>query len=77
LHTNYKLSAEGENVLLLTPEQEIINLVEYPATTIERSYARIPDGTGDFTWASPTFNESNDYFFDFKYLLVLSLVQGK
>jgi hypothetical protein len=60
LHTNYKLSAEGENVLLLTPEQEIINLVEYPATTIERSYARIPNGTGDFTWASPTFNESND-----------------
>jgi hypothetical protein len=60
LHTNYKLSAEGENIVLVTPDQEIIDMVEYPATTIEQSYARIPNGTGNFTWTTPTFNKSNE-----------------
>lgn len=60
LHTNYKLSADGENIVLLSPEQEVLNLVEYPATLIEQSYARKPNGTGDFGWATPTFNKTND-----------------
>jgi hypothetical protein len=59
LHTNYNLSAAGENVVLLSPDKEIIDLVEYPATTIEQSYARVPDGTGDFIWTTPTFNGAN------------------
>ncbi len=60
LHTNYKLSAEGEKVVLLTPSQELINLVEYPPTIVEQSWARVPNGTGEFKWAVPTFNKSND-----------------
>ncbi len=60
LHTNYKLSAVGENVVLLSPDQVIIDLVEYPATTLEQSYAHKPNGTGSFQWATPTFNKSND-----------------
>ncbi len=60
LHTNYKLSADGENVVLLTPTQEVINLVEYPITLVEQSWARKPNGTGDFEWAAPTFNGAND-----------------
>jgi hypothetical protein len=60
LHTNYKLSADGENVVLLSPELEVIDLVEYPATVLEQSYARIPNGTGKFKWSMPTFNRSND-----------------
>lgn len=60
LHTNYKLSADGENIVLLSPEQEILNLVEYPATLTEQSYARKPNGTGDFQWTLPTFNKTND-----------------
>jgi hypothetical protein len=60
LHTNYKLSADGENIVLLTPTQEVVNLVEYPATVLEQSYARKPNGTGDFQWAAPTFNKSNN-----------------
>lgn len=59
LHANYKLSADGENIVLVTPDQEIIDMVEYPATTTEQSYARIPNGTGDFTWTTPTFRKSN------------------
>jgi len=60
LHTNFKLSANGENVVLLTPAMEVINLVEYPATVLEQSYARKPNGTGDFKWSVPTFSKSND-----------------
>lgn len=60
LHTNYKLSADGENVVLLSPDQQVINLVEYPVTLIEQSWARKPNGTGDFEWSVPTFNKSND-----------------
>lgn len=60
LHTNYKLSADGENIVLLSPTQEVINMVDYPATVLEQSYARKPNGTGDFQWSVPTFNKSND-----------------
>ncbi len=60
LHTNYKLSANGENVVLLTPAQQVINLVEYPITLVEQSWARVPNGTGDFKWGVPTFNKAND-----------------
>lgn len=60
LHTNYKLSADGENVVLLSPDLNVINLVEYPITLIEQSWARKPNGTGDFKWSTPTFNKSND-----------------
>jgi hypothetical protein len=60
LHTNYKLSADGENVVLLDPNLEVINLVKYPITLIEQSWARKPNGTGDFEWSVPTFNKAND-----------------
>jgi hypothetical protein len=60
LHTNYKLSSDGETVVFLTPELEVINMVEYPATVLEKSWARIPNGTGKFEWSVPTFNKSND-----------------
>lgn len=60
LHTNFKLSADGENVVLLTPEQDLINLLEYPATFKEQSWARKPNATGEFEWSVPTFNSAND-----------------
>jgi len=59
LHTSFKLSAEGEKVVLSSPDLQIIDMAEYPATTTEQSYARIPNGTGTFTWTSPTFNKPN------------------
>ena len=60
LHTNYKLSSDGEKVLLLTPELNIMDETEYPSTVIQQSWARIPNGTGKFEWATPTFNAPND-----------------
>lgn len=60
LHTNYKLSSEGEKVLLFTPDVNLIDEVEFTATNLQQSWARIPDGTGDFQWSTPTFNAAND-----------------
>lgn len=60
LHTNYKLSADGENVVLLSPDLNVINLVEYPITLLEQSWARKPNGTGDFVWSVPTFAKNNN-----------------
>jgi hypothetical protein len=60
LHTPYKLSALGETVLLLTPEMEVIEDVKYPATDLQQSWARIPNGTGKFSWVTPTFGEENE-----------------
>jgi hypothetical protein len=60
LHTNFKLSSSGEKIYFITPDFLIIDKVEYPAQTIQLSYSRIPDGTGSFSWQSPTFNSSNN-----------------
>jgi len=59
LHTNYKLSALGETILLLTPEMNVIEEVKYPATDLQQSWARMPNGTGDFIWSAPTFGVEN------------------
>jgi len=60
LHTNFKLSSLGEKIILLTPELETIDKVEFNAQTNELAYARVPNGTGDFTWQTATFNYKND-----------------
>ncbi|WP_167614087.1 lamin tail domain-containing protein [Maribellus sediminis] len=60
LHTNYRLSADGENVVFLDPELNVIDLAEYPVTVVEQSWARKPNGSGDFAWSAPTFNRSNE-----------------
>jgi hypothetical protein len=60
LHTNFALSKDGEKVYFVTPDFLIIDEVEYPATTKQLSYSRVPDGKGSFIWKSPTINSSND-----------------
>lgn len=59
LHTNFKLSSGGETVVFLTPAQEVIDEVKFPADSLELSYARIPNGTGSFVKSTPTFNAEN------------------
>jgi hypothetical protein len=60
MHTNYKLSSDGENVVLLSESQEVIDLVEFPATVLEKSWARKPNGTGKFEWSVPSFAKNNN-----------------
>lgn len=66
LHTNYKLSSTGENVLLLTPELQVVDKISYDEQPIvvgeplvEKSFARIPNGLGVFSWQIPTYNSEN------------------
>jgi hypothetical protein len=60
LHTNFKLSSSGEEVVLSKPDAAIIDKVAFPAHTLETSYSKSPNGSGDFKWQRPTFNKSND-----------------
>lgn len=59
LHTNFKLSSTGENIVLSKPDKTITDKVAYPAQSLELSYSRRPDGTGDFRWQNATFNSRN------------------
>jgi hypothetical protein len=59
LHADFKLSADGEEVILSFPDDTQTDRIEYPANALEQSYARVPDGTGDFYWKSPTFGMTN------------------
>ncbi len=60
LHANFKLSSSGENVYLVTPAGEIADQVQFEESTEDQSYARMPNGTGAFSWTSEsTHNASN------------------
>ncbi len=60
LHANFKLSSQGEEVLLSTPDGNLADKVIFPGQTLELSFSRNPDGTGSFRWQAPTFNSSNN-----------------
>jgi hypothetical protein len=60
LHANFKLSSQGEEVLLSKPDGTLIDKVIYPGQTLELSFSRNPDGTGSFKWQTPTYNTSNN-----------------
>ncbi len=58
LHTNFKLSATGESVIL-SDGFTIYDQVDFGQQTTDISYARCPDG-GTFTFTAPTFNALNN-----------------
>jgi hypothetical protein len=59
LHTNFRLSADGEEVVLSNPEMVIVDYVKFGAQSAELSFSRVPNGTGEFSWQQPTFNGPN------------------
>jgi len=60
MHASFKLSADGEELILSDPELNIADRVSFAEQTEDISYARYPNGTGDFRLQAPTFNKSND-----------------
>jgi len=60
LHLNFKLSGDGEHVLLLNANLEIVDDVTFGLQTTDLGYARVPNGTGAFTIQAPTFSASNN-----------------
>lgn len=60
LHANFKLAKDGEAVYLVNENEEIEDQVIYGTQITDQSYARDPNGTGDFIIKGSTFNMNND-----------------
>ncbi|MEM7369391.1 MAG: CotH kinase family protein [Bacteroidota bacterium] len=60
IHANFKLSSGGEAVLLVNSEEEIIDQIGFGEQQADISFARIPNGIGNFQSRTPTFHANND-----------------
>jgi hypothetical protein len=60
LHANFKLDKDGESLYLLNDASEIVDMVIYNAHITDRSYSRIPNGTGKFIWKEATHGTNNE-----------------
>lgn len=59
-HADFKLSGDGEELWLTDPDEEEVLSMDLPALDDDTSWARIPDGTGDFEISTtPTPGEAN------------------
>ncbi len=60
LHTNFKLSAEGESVILTDNNSVTVDEITFPAIPPDISYGRKPDGSASwFLFNTPTPDVSN------------------
>jgi hypothetical protein len=59
-HCNFKLSASGETVYLLNPDQQIIDQTNFGQQEADLAWARVPNGSGPFQLQAPTFNDNNE-----------------
>ncbi|MBM72143.1 MAG: hypothetical protein CL847_05120 [Crocinitomicaceae bacterium] len=60
LHSNFKLSGSGESLYLTSPEEWVVDMLDFPASEDDLGYARVPNGTGDFVFQAPTFSSNNE-----------------
>ena len=59
LHTNYKLSNGGEQVLLFNPDSLLVDETSFGDMYPDVSWERMPNGTGPFVYLWPTFGAYN------------------
>ncbi|MDA8963584.1 T9SS type A sorting domain-containing protein, partial [bacterium] len=59
LHTNFRLSAEGEELFLSTSNNFIIDALFYGELPSDSGYARVPNGSGTFVVQNHTHNANN------------------
>lgn len=61
LHASFKLGASGESVALYDPQGGMLDEVTFGSQAIDTSYARFPDGSGDWqVCTAPTPGRPND-----------------
>ena len=60
LHTNFKLSKPGEQIILLDSSLMVIDSLTFGPQETNVSYARIPNGTGNFIPRAPSHGFNND-----------------
>ncbi len=61
LHTNFKLSAAGEHILLSDRQGVRTDAVTFGPQTTDLTMARVPNGAGGFIQGSATFDGHNGY----------------
>ena len=59
-HADFKLSSGGEQLILTAPDGTVADSLSFGEQETNVSFARIPNGTGDFTFRAPTFGFNND-----------------
>jgi hypothetical protein len=60
LHADFKLSASGETIYLVTPQKTFADQVTFADAEADFSYARSPNGTGGWNWTDgPSFDATN------------------
>lgn len=70
LHTNFKLSADGEVLLLINSDAKgntILDSVSFGRQKKDISYGRYPNGFGNFYFMNPTPGAYNDNFLSIDY----------
>lgn len=60
LHTGYKLSADGEELFLSTPNLYVVDAIFYGALSTDMAFARMPNGSGSFVTQAHTHNDNNE-----------------
>ncbi len=59
-HADFKLSSGGETVILSYADGTVLQEITFEDQTVDMSYARSPNGTGEFEIKEPTFEANND-----------------
>ena len=59
VHANFKIEKSEGDLMLIYEDLTIIDEVSYTEQELNKGYARIPNGTGDFTIQDYTFNTNN------------------
>lgn len=61
LHANFKLSGDGESLILFNNNNEEVDKMSFTTQLDDIAYARVPNGTGNFTQQTHTFKGNNDF----------------
>ena len=64
IHSNFKLSNQGEKIILSNTDSTIIDSVSFLTQLEDISFARNPNGIGLFEMMLPTFNKNNNLILD-------------
>ena len=59
-HANFKLSNLGETLILSNSDSLVLDSITFPSQFNDTSFARFPNGNGQFLMRSPTFNSNNN-----------------
>ncbi len=69
IHSNFKLSNQGEKIILSNTDSSIIDSVSFLTQLEDISFARNPNGIGLFEMMLPTFNKNNNLILSDNFVL--------